>query len=101
TILERRQGILQGRTGRIMGSGIFVSLVVTGRALGVGRGLVNRRHDGAGRWVGVYARVYGFGSEFHSRFNRINAVQVTGYVAKFKMAGRKEIREESGNIIRL
>ena len=64
-IIQRRQGVLELGAGGVVGARVLVALVVARRALGVGRGLVDGRHDGPGFGVRVHAGVDGFGGKFH------------------------------------
>ena len=49
---------LERRPRRILRAAVLVALVRPERLLHVGGGLINRRDDGAGRWVGLLARVH-------------------------------------------
>src|SRR5205807_6654757 len=57
--LERGQAGLQGGPGGVLGAGVLVARVLTGGALGEGRGQVHGRHHRPGGFVGVLAGVDG------------------------------------------
>nr|GFD53064.1 hypothetical protein [Tanacetum cinerariifolium] len=66
-VVEGGEGVLELGAGGVVGARVLVALVIARRALGVGRGLVDGRHDGPGGGVGVHASVDGFGGKFHTQ----------------------------------
>ena len=57
---------LQRVASGIAGTGVFEALVLTELLLDVGRGLEDRRHDGASGGIGLLARVDGAGRNVES-----------------------------------
>src|SRR5262249_49978109 len=55
--LEGSQVALERESGRVVGAGVLVALVPPERLLGVGRGLIDRHHNGAGGGIGLLAGV--------------------------------------------
>ncbi len=66
TAFEGGQIVLQGFAGRVLGAGILVAVTRPAHpVLGVGGGLVDRRHDRPGDGVRFLPGVDGEGFEFH------------------------------------
>jgi hypothetical protein len=65
-VLQRRQGVLQRRPRGVVRTTVLIALVITGRGLHVGAGLVDGRHDGPRGGVRFHAGVDGLGAEFHA-----------------------------------
>jgi len=63
--LERRQAGLERTAGRIRGARVVVALVLADRVLEVGRGLVDRHCQRAGRGIGLLPSVDRAGLEIH------------------------------------
>src|SRR5207244_2958499 len=61
--LERRDVALERFAGRVAGAGVLVAFVLPEALLDVGRGLIDRRHDGAGEGVGNVSGVHGAGRQ--------------------------------------
>src|SRR6185295_10492295 len=63
---ERRQVVLQRGAGGVLAARVVVAVLEPGGVLlHVGRGAVDRRHDGAGARIGALAGVDGKGAEAH------------------------------------
>ena len=64
-VFQSRQTLLQGSSGRVVRTAVFVAQVVSWGFLNVSRGLKNRSHDGSCGRIRGYARMDGFGTKFH------------------------------------
>src|SRR5689334_2900518 len=60
---ERRDVPLECLARRVAGAGVLVALMLPEALLDVGRGLIDRRHDGAGEGVGDVSGVHGAGCQ--------------------------------------
>jgi hypothetical protein len=67
---ERREVLFEGEARRVLGPRILEALVPSEALLRVGRGLVDRDGDGAGRRVGLIARVNCCCRKSHNVVNR-------------------------------
>ena len=61
--LQIGDAALIGVAGRVLAAGILIALVLARALLDIGRGGVDRRHDGAGRGIGRLAGMDGAGGE--------------------------------------
>ena len=66
-VLERREALLERRSGRVRDARVVVALVDADGLLRVGRGLVDRGRDRAGRRVRLLPDVDRLGLELHAR----------------------------------
>src|SRR5205807_1871144 len=58
-LFQRRDVSLERFAGRVLRAGVLVAFVLPETLLDVGRGLIDRRHDGAGEGVGDVSGVHG------------------------------------------
>ena len=65
--LQRRQIFLKSCSGRVTGTGVLEALVLSGRFLLVGRGEINRGHDGPRYRVRFLTGMNGTRLESHLR----------------------------------